>query len=317
VKEAVFSGRPNNVHLPLPIGGKHLYKHTDVVSKDTVVQKIILFSRWGVQLETDDLTRRNLTNKLNNAVFSSNSHFVSLIDNIHILRCADWDAETDYDSALARAVSDLNLLQGCLAAMDGCGAITIGTVYEFSSNEAFTMYRTSSVSIYVHKVERDWVSPFEFGALLMRTLNNRRLRDAFETLTPGASWFDIYRAWESLAAFHHGSHKLRSAFPGESKQIDRLTSTANSFRHIAGNSKKNPPPAMTHDEALTYLRSLLLRSAARLPQPRSAFEAGTEVQVVNLTTLDGKSGELKFLTPPSISTNEPSSFHDDKLATLE
>ena len=242
---------------------------------------VTMSSQWGVQLEGAALDLTNLAGKVNHSINCPASFFFTMINDVHVLRTRSWDGAATASDAFQLALGDVNLIRGCLDAIDGCHAIEPGTVYRFNADGGYDMSRETKLTVYSHKRIEDWASPDEFRLLLAKAGSDRNLRTAFADLTPDTAWIDIYRSWESLKDFHGGEHKVHRAFKAEEKRIKQLTRTANSFRHVK--TYDVVPDPMPRKEAIVYLKDLLLRTAAMrgVPPIFKAFEPGEQVQLRN------------------------------------
>ncbi|WP_277970068.1 hypothetical protein [Sphingomonas echinoides] len=261
------------------------------------MQIVTMSSKWGVQLEGDTFNLTNLASKINHSIKSPASFFFAMINNVHVLRTQRWGGAATAIDAFQLAVGDINLIRGCLDAIDGCHAIEPGTVYRFKADGRYDMSRqTHLLSIFAHKRMEDWASPDEFSELLAKAESDRRLRAAFSDLTPDTPWIDIYRSWESLKDFHGGEHKMHRAFKAEQKRIKQLTRTANSFRHAKAYNVV--PDPMPREEAIIYLKDLLLRTAVvrGVPPVSQAFEPGQQVQLTNYEPDPGQPASLNKLS---------------------
>jgi hypothetical protein len=238
-------------------------------------------SRWGVQLEGKASDLVNLTRKINGSIGSPDAFFFTMINEVHVLRTRGWDSAPTVADAFQLAVGDINLIRACLDTLDGCRSIEGGTVYEFHADGRFDMSRDTIMPIHVRKRVEDLATPDEFRLLLAKAGSDRKLRMAFADLTFDASWIDIYRSWESLKDYYGGEHKVHRAFKVEEKRIKRLTRTANSFRHAKTYSVV--PDPMPRNEAIVFLKDLLLRTAAtrRVPSVPQAFVPGQRVELTN------------------------------------
>jgi hypothetical protein len=238
-------------------------------------------SRWGTQLEGEALDLINLAGKINSSIKSPDSFFFTMINEVHVLRTRSWDGAATAADAFQLAVGDINLIRGCLDVLDGCQAIEPGTVYRFHTDDRFDMYRETKVTVDCRKPVENLATADEFCLLLTKAGSDRKLRTAFADLTPDAPWIDIYRSWESLKDYHGGEHKVHRVFKREEKRIKQLTRTANSFRHVK--TYDVVPDPMPRQEAIAYLKDLMLRTAAArsVPSVLQAFQPGQQVQLTN------------------------------------
>lgn len=253
-------------------------------------------SRWGVQLEAEEVDLINLAKKINISISCPTSFFITVINEVYVMRTQGWDDAASSSDAFQLAVGDINLIRGCLDALDGCGDINLGTVYEFQADGSFIMSRDTKLTLRVLKPTKDLASPDEFRSLFARVASDDRLRTAFSDLKSDATWIDIYRSWESLKDFYGGEHKVHRAFNAEKLRIKQLSRTANSFRHV--NTYDVVPNPMSLQEAKIYLKDLLLRAAASCSAPpaKDAFKAGQQVQLINLELGSGQATSLQKLS---------------------
>lgn len=262
---------------------------------------ISMTSRWGVQLEGEAFDLANTYNKLTHSITSEDSFFFTMIDTVHVLRTRTWDSAATSTDAFELAVGDINLIRGCLDAIDGCQAIQLGTIYNFHADGRYDMSRRTSISIGARKRIEDLASPVHFRDLLAKAASDRNLRTAFADLTPDTPWIDIYRCWESLKDYFGGEHKVHRAFKSEEARIKQLTRTANSFRHVR--TYDVPKNAMPHAEAVLYLKDLLIRAAAQrgLPPANKPFPPG---QSLHMTYYELEPGQPASLNRLSLSPSE-------------
>lgn len=236
-------------------------------------------SRWGVQIEGDEIDLANLETKVNGSICAPTSPFVSLADDVLILRRSTWDVANTAEEAFDYAASDLALLQGVINLLDGCAAMQIGTIYEFVGN-SFSMTRRSTIDVRIRKNPADLASPQEFGTLVEKLEGEAALREAAAQFVPDPSWGQLYLVWESIER-HFGGERAALANASNAADAKRAKVTANSYRHIAKFAPVAKP--MLRVEAFAAFGTELKYAAAGLPAPphRGGFAPGTEIALTN------------------------------------
>lgn len=263
-------------------------------------------SRWGVQIEGDQYDLDNLIKKLEGAALNPSWYFISMADDVPILRTSAWDDASDASEVRERALIDVALLQGCLNLLDGCQPLEIGTVYDFDDG-GFSMSRTTPISVVIRKPVDKLASAQDLASMLLRVRQDEVLQQAVIDFTPDGSWIDLYRVWESLKR-HYGGEPQVYKQVAQPKKLARAKRTANSFRHIP---KFDPVPDPTARPEAVQLFGDALRAAIAdsgfIPLP-DGWPPGTEITVTHFDCApDGPAslGKLRLDATPQVTPGGP------------
>lgn len=263
-------------------------------------------SRWGVQIEGNQFDIDNLVSKLKGGSLNPSWYFVSMADDVPILRTSAWDDASDASEAKERALVDVALLQGCLNLLDGCQPLEIGTIYDFSG-DGFSMTRTSVMPVVIRKPIDQLASGQDLASMLLRVRQDEILQQAVIDFSPDAPWIDLYRVWESLKR-HYGSEAEVYEHVTEPKKLAHAKRTANSFRHIPKfDPVRDPTPRL---EAVQLFRNALRAAiaAARSTVLMDGWPTGTEITVTDYycaPDVPASLGKLTWVANPQLTPGEP------------
>jgi hypothetical protein len=255
-------------------------------------------SRWGVEVEGDADDLRNMESKINGSVQTLDSLFVARMDDLFVLRCRKWDAAPNPETAQELATIDLQLVRSCLDLLDGCGALSIGTVFCWDQEaRQITQTRDTELTVRVKKDEKAWSTPEQFRQLFDGAEKHVHLKDALREHAWSANWYEVYKALEALKHFYGDKHRLLKAFPEEKTQIERLKRTANAHRHTrrAFAEYKDPMPLSDARRLLAKLLKGAAEGKAVSTRSANALPLGTQLNLKHYYKPDGGKYGLKKL----------------------
>lgn len=271
-------------------------------------------SRWGVQIEGDQFDIDNLVSKLEGGSLNPSWYFVSMADDVPILRTSAWDDASNASEAKERALVDVALLQGCLNLLDGCQPLEIGTIYEFNGG-CFSMNRTTILPVVIRQPTDQLASGQDLASMLLRVRQDEVLQQAVIDFVPNAPWIDLYRVWESLKR-HYGSEPKVYEHVMEPKKLAHAKRTANSFRHIPKfDPVRDPTPRL---EAAQLFKDALRAAiaAARITVLTDGWPIGTEITVTDYQCApDGPAslGKLTCDSTPQLTPGDPPKLFSARL----
>lgn len=91
-------------------------------------------SKWAVELVGEPFDLANLTTKLNESIATVLSPFICRFNELYVLRSRRWDSAVAASAVEMLAKDDLGAIRGCVDALDICGNVDLGTVFEFPEN---------------------------------------------------------------------------------------------------------------------------------------------------------------------------------------
>ncbi len=211
-------------------------------------------SRFGVQLEGDEFDLIRIKKKVNGGITSAESRFVESFNTVTVLRCRGWDQLTLGPDLQEIAQGHLDVIIASLQLLEGCGPVTIGTLYELDQGTILNLSRSTPVEIRAGWTE----APAEtFNAIMVAAEKNIHIRNALSALGAGNTWFDIYSCLESLIRFYGGEAHLLRKFANLKTDISKMKRTANSYRHTQGAFEAITSPMQIH-EAIALLRQIVI-----------------------------------------------------------
>ena len=176
-------------------------------------------------------------------------HAIVCIDRLNGLLALTRDARPlRFDGAVIRFDADGQLHHTLLA---GCGEYSIR-----GAGARFTMRGADGVPVPPAPSQESEVQKWTKLAD-----NDEWLEDALIYFGRAINWFDIYKALECIMKRFGGKHKLVTFDWVDASEVDRLTRTANWFRHAKLANVPHPDP-MKLPEARLFVGQLLRRALA-------------------------------------------------------
>jgi len=107
-------------------------------------------NRWACQIEGEPDDIADLTAALNTAPAIAD-YKVGSVAAVPALTCEAWNAVDDASQVKALADAAMNECVGCINMLNVCGAMKIGTLYEFKADGTCIMQRFSHIKINIKK----------------------------------------------------------------------------------------------------------------------------------------------------------------------
>lgn len=220
-------------------------------------------SRWACQIEGEADDIEDLMAALNTPPATTRYRLAS-ITSVPALTSSSWNDINDPLQIKALADVAMNECVACINMLNVCGAMKVGTIYEFTPDGACVMRRFSHRKLTIKKAVNERASPQEIQSLIKLASDESWFSHCLPIFYEEPNYYSVYKAVEAIRRHCGGEQSMRKRDDLNGKKLVQIKTVADYHRHVQPPTRARPTPFYSIDEcveAVTEALGVLIRDA--------------------------------------------------------
>ena len=220
-------------------------------------------NRWACQIEGEEDDIEDLMAALNTAP-GITRYSIASITSVPALTSGMWNEIDDPLQVKALADVAINECVACINMLNVCGAMKVGTIYEFKPDGACVMRRFSHCKLTIKRPVNERASPQAIQSLIKLAAEANWFSHCLPIFYEEPNYYSIYKAVEAIRRQCGGQSLMRKRIDFNGNKLVQVKTVADYHRHVQPPSRARPNPFYSIDEcveAVTEALGVLIRDA--------------------------------------------------------